>query len=110
MTHTNLYEWTPDNGQWYPISRRNIVFSAPVIVQRIFFNAMLQDKTVQVEAKYSKPQLHVLSIDLPGILTIQMSPNPYRTMQEIMDVLRRSHVQTELSAFLKGALDVETPG
>jgi len=108
MTHNNLFEWNLGNGQWYPINRRNIVFRAPATVQRAFFNAMLQDKTVHVEAKYSKPPLHVLSIDLPGISTIQMSPNPYRTMQEIMTMPRRPHVQKDLSAFLKGALDVET--
>ena len=102
MAHTNLYEWNPGNGKWYPINRRNIIFSKPATVQRVFFNAMLQDKTVYVEAKYSKPKLHVLSIDLPGISTIQTSPKPYRTMREIMTMPRRPHVQTELSLFLKG--------
>jgi len=106
----NLYEWNPGNGQWYPISRRNIVFSPPATVKTVFFNAMIHGKTVYVEAQYSKPKLHVQSVDLPGISTIQTSPNPYRTMQEIMDVFRRSHIQTSLSTFLKGALDMETPG
>lgn len=110
MAHTNLYEWDPGNGTWYPINRRNIVFSAPAAAKRVFFNAMLQNKTVYVEAKYSKPKLHVLSVDVPGVSTIQMAPKPFRTMQEIMNVSRRPHVQTELSVFLKGALDVETAG
>ena len=103
MAHTNLYEWNPGNGRWYPINRHNIVLSTPATVQRIFFNAMLQSKTVHVKAKYSKPKLHVLSIDLPGISTIQTSQEPYRTMQEIMTVPRRPHVQTSLSMFLKGS-------
>jgi len=34
---------------------------------RAFFNAVLQGKTVNVKAKYSKPQLHVLSIDPTGM-------------------------------------------
>ena len=96
MTHNNLFEWNPGNGRWYPISRRNIVFRAPAIIQRVLFNTMLQNKTVQVKAKCAKPKLHVLSIDLPGISTIQTALKPFRTMQEIMNV------QTSLSVFLKG--------
>jgi len=37
---------------------------------------MLQGKTVNVKAKYSKPKLHVLSIDPTGISTI---PNTTKT-------------------------------
>lgn len=103
MAHINLYEWNPGNGRWYPINRRNIVFSKPATVQRMFFNAMLQDKIVQVKAKYSKPKLHVLSVDLPGISTIQTSQEPFRTMQEIMTVPRRPHVQTSLNMFSEGS-------
>jgi hypothetical protein len=71
MAHTNLFEWNPGNGRWYPINCRNIVFSFPASVQRVFFNAVLQGKTVKATAKYSKPKLHVLSIDQAG-----MSPIP----------------------------------
>jgi len=70
MAHNNLFEWNPGNGHWYPISRRNIVFSFPASVQIAFFNAMLQGKTVNVKAKYSKPKLRVLSVDPTGISTI----------------------------------------
>ena len=101
MAHRDLYEWNPGNGRWYPISRRNIVFPALATIQRVFFNAMLQNKTVQVKAKYSKPRLHVLSVDLPGISTFQIMPKPFRTMQGILAVPGRPHVQTSLSAFLK---------
>jgi hypothetical protein len=67
MAHNNLFEWNPSNGHWYPINRRNIVFSFPASVQRAFFNAVLQGKTVDVKATYLKPKLHVLSIDPTGI-------------------------------------------
>lgn len=67
MAHTNLFEWNPGNGHWYPINCRNIVSSIPASVQRAFFNAILQGKTVKATATYSKPQLHVLSIDPTGI-------------------------------------------
>jgi hypothetical protein len=76
MAHTNLFEWNPDNGRWYPINRHNIVFSIPTSVQRAFFNAVLQGKTVKATAKYSKPKLHVLSIDSTGISPI---PNTTKT-------------------------------
>ena len=70
MAHTNLFEWNLSNGRWYPISRRNIIFLIPASVQRVFFNALFQGKTVKATAKYSKPKLHVLSIDPTGISTI----------------------------------------
>jgi hypothetical protein len=76
MAHTNLFEWDPGNGHWYPINCRNIVSSIPASVQRVFFNAVLQGKTVDVKAKYSKPKLHVLSIDPTGISPI---PNTTKT-------------------------------
>jgi hypothetical protein len=95
MAHNNLFEWNPGNGHWYPINRRNIVFSFPASVQRVFFNAVLQGKTVKATAKYSKPQLHILSIDLPGTPTIQ-------TSRETTAIFRRLPMQTELSMFLKG--------
>jgi len=104
MAHNNLFEWNPGNGHWYPINRRNIIFSKPASVQRVFFNAMLQGKTIKAKAKYSKPKLHVLSVDLTGISTIQRAPKPYRTMQETMNVLRRPYVQTELSVSPRWAL------
>jgi len=71
MAHNNLFEWNLGNGRWYPINCRNIVFSVPATVQRVFFNAVFQGKTVKATATYSKPKLHVLSVDPAG-----MSPVP----------------------------------
>jgi len=76
MAHNNLFEWNPGNGRWYPMSHHNIVFLFPASVQRVFFNAMFQGKTVEVKATYSKPKLHVLSVDPTGISTI---PNTTET-------------------------------
>ena len=62
---TEVYEWSPRRGRWYPINRRNIVLSMiPLDTQRAIFNAMLGGETIDIEAQYLKPKLSIRAVDM----------------------------------------------